>query len=176
MNKVEIKRNREKTVKEAIEMYNRLKNLTGLTGVKLNYAVNRSMLQLQPVCEAFSPDKVIPTSKGYKSYLTALNEAYKALATTDGKTRTRIAGDNEIFDTDTNSPAAIEIRAELKNKYAKEIDQREKDIQDYSELLNSACPEFKLFKIKPSDIPEDATKEVWDAISDLIDYESDTTN
>ncbi|MHC1775727.1 MAG: hypothetical protein AB9834_09970 [Lentimicrobium sp.] len=181
MKKPEIKTNSKLTNLEVLQLYSDLKALKSVPGIKLNYAISRTIRSLKPLAEAFTTEQMIPKSTGFLQYEEALTKAYSDISARGGKgPKTRIvqtpAGEYETFDIDINADDVKEARAALQEEHSAAIADRKQDVKDYNEWLMLACEEeFHLHKIALSEIPQFDTidyKSLWDACALLIEDES----
>jgi len=171
MLKPNIKKERPLSNFEVIRLYIDLTELSGITGLILNYQINATRRSLKPLYEAYQQDELIPKSAEYKDYEKELNALYTKLATPEGAKlpRTRNNGnDGEILDLDINADNVVNERIKLQGKYVNTILERQKQNLEYKEWLQEPCKdEYKLFKIKSSYLPDN--KQIWDACTLLID-------
>ncbi len=178
MKKPEVKKDRKLTNLEVLQLHAGLKNLHSVPGIKLNYAISRTIQNLKPLVEAFDQDKLIPKTDGFKKYESELRKAYEVLSSGGkGKPKTRIIqtpnGEVETLNIDINGEEAKEIRARLQEEYFDVIESRKADAKEYNEWLHQECEEeFKIHKVLLSEMPQDETadyKALWDACSLLIE-------
>lgn len=163
---------------EVQNLFNTLSNLQPVPGIKLNYAIARTILNLKPLVKSFHQDKLIPTLPEYKKYEEELKAMYEGFAKDEkGHVKTKHSKSPsgemvEEFDVDINAPEVVKARTELTEKHKKAIDDRKEQAKLYNEWLEQDCEEeLKLHKIKREDIPESEqiTKNIWVAIDLLID-------
>lgn len=158
---------------EVLEMYHGLKNLKGIEGIKLVYAINRTVAWLKPIAEAFSQEELIPIPDGYKKYQAELREFYEKMVTNeDGSKRTRVVqGPDgkpmEQLDVSFSDPKVIAGKAKIDKKHEKAIADYQKDIEEYNQFLNKECEEeIRLFMIPLAYAPD--KKEQYDVIAPLV--------
>lgn len=177
MLKPSIKKDRELTNFEIIRHYIDLTELTGVTGLKLNYQINATRRSLKPLYEAYQQDELIPKSVEFKEYEEKLSELYKQLATPEGAKlpKTKNTGnEGEVLDIDTNSDIVVTERIKLQSKYVNSIVERQNQLKEYNNWLQEPCKDdYKLFKVKTSELPDN--KKVWDVCTFLIEDEEDTS-
>jgi hypothetical protein len=181
MNKPEIKKNSKLTNLEVLQLHADLKALKIVPGIKLNYAIARTIQNLKPLAEAYSIDLLIPKSEAFLRYEEALRKAYADLSASGGtRPKTRIVqtpgGEYETFDIDINSEEAILLRAKLQMEHSQAIEGRKADVKEYNEWLISECKDkFRIYKVSLSEMPQHELpdyKALWDACSLLIEEES----
>jgi hypothetical protein len=177
MKKPEIKKDRKLTNLEVLQLHAGLKNLRAVTGLKLNYAISRTIQNLKPLVEAYDQEKLIPKGEAFKKYEQELRKEYEKLASAGGgKPKTRIMqtanGEFETLDIDFNGVDAINVRASLQQEYAEAIEQRKADVKEYNDWLNEECgDDVKLHKIQLSEMPQNESedyKTLWDACHLLV--------
>lgn len=173
MKKPQIKKERKLRNIEVLQLYHGLKNLKGLTGIKLVYAVNRTMNWLKPIAEAFAQEELIPMPEGFKKYQQELRELYeKSVTSEDGtrKVKTVLNQDGmpvETLDVNFNDPKVISGKAAIEKKYSAAIKEYQKDIDEYNQFLNKECEEeVKLCLIPLAYAPD--KKEQFDVVAPLI--------
>lgn len=172
MKKPEVKKTGKLTNLEIINLYSNLKKLKQVPGLKLNYAISRTIAKLKPLAEAYDMDKLIPKEEDFVEYETTMADKYKEIA--DGRTKiiNNQTGEYEALDLDINSEAVVKARREIQEKYAEAITNRKKDIKEYSEWLLTECEDdYELFKVKMDDVPGTAEnlKDIWDVCALLIE-------
>ncbi len=180
MKKPEIKQDRKLTNLEVLQLYAELKNLKNAPGLKLNYAISRTIQSLKPLAEAYDQDKLIPKSEQFRKYEEELRKAYETIASGgSGKPRTRMiqtpSGEFETLDIDINGEEAKQARVKLQEEYSAAIEERKANVREYTEWLNQECEdEYRIYKILPSEMPQDETadyKALWDACILVIENE-----
>lgn len=169
----EIKKDRKIRNIEVLELYHGLKNLKGVTGIKLVYAINRTVAWLKPIAEAFSQEELIPVPEGYAKYQQELRQFYEKLATNDdGTRRTRIVSGPdgrplEQLDISIGDPKVLAGKAKIDKKYEEEIASYQKEIDEYNKFLNAECTEdIRLYFIPLAYAPD--KKEQYDIVAPLI--------
>lgn len=168
-----IKKDRKFKNIEVLELYHGLKNLKGVQGIKLVYAINRTIAWLRPIAEAFSQEELIPMPESYKKYQQELREFYEKMVTNeDGSKRTRVvAGPDgrplEQLDVSFSDPKVIAGKAKIDKKHEQAIKDFQQDIDEYNAFLNKECDEeVRLYYIPLALAPE--AKEQFDIVSPLI--------
>ena len=153
-----------------INIYNRLKNATGLEGLELLHARKRTMNFLEDFMTSSDEETVIPEDKKFKEYRDALSKAYEKAA--GGKTKsTMMPGPGGVpqelksWDLDFNDPKVRKIKEDLDAKYKVAIDARKKDEEKYKKYLEEQ-EEVSLFYIPLKWAP--TTQAQFDAVSDLL--------
>jgi len=173
MKKPQVKKDRKLRNIEVLQLYNALKSLKGVQGIKLVYAINRTVNWLKPVVEAFSQEELIPMPSEFQKYQRELREFYeKSVTTQDGikKLKTVFAPDGtpvEQLDVDFKDPVVIAGRVALDKKYDEVIREYQKEIDEYNQFLNKECEEEIKFYIIPLAYAPDK-KEQFDAVAPLI--------
>jgi len=180
MKKPEIKKDRKLTNLEVLQLHAELRNLKSVTGLKLNYAISRTIQSLKPLAEAYDQEKLIPKSEQFKKYEEELRKAYEGIASGgSGKPKTRMVqtptGEIETLDIDINGEEAKQARAKLQEEYSVTIEERKSDVREYTSWLNQECEdEFRIHKISFSEMPQNETtdyKALWDACILLVENE-----
>jgi len=173
MNTPQIIKNRRMRNIEVLELYHGLKNLKGVQGIKLVYAINRTIAWLKPIAEAFSQEVLIPVPESYRKYQQEMREFYEKMVTNeDGSKRIRIVeGPNgqplEQLDINLSDPKVAAGKSKLDKKHEKAIVDYQKDIDDYNEFLRKECEEeIKLYMIPLAYAPD--KKEQYDIVAPLI--------
>jgi hypothetical protein len=173
MKKPEIKKNRKLRNVEVMELYHALKGVKGLQGIKLVYAVNRTVNWLKPIVEAFAQEELIPMPEDINKYQKELREFYERIAKAeDGsrKLKTIINNDGmpvELLDIDFNNPFNINGKAEIDKKYDKAIKDYQTEIEKYNLFLDKECEEeIRLYSIPLAYAPDN--KEQFDIVAPLI--------
>ncbi|MFH1118272.1 MAG: hypothetical protein V1775_00505 [Bacteroidota bacterium] len=184
MKKPEIKKDRKLTNLEVLQLYADLKNLKSIPGLKLNYAISRTIQNLKPLTEAFDQEKLIPKSELFKKYEEELRKAYETIASGgSGRPKTRIVqiptGEFETLDIDINGDEAKQSRAEMQEEYSGAIEERKTDVREYTAWLNQECEdEFRIFMIRLSEMPDSGTedyKQLWDVCGVMVLEEASET-
>ncbi len=180
MKKPVVKRDRKLTNLEILQLHAELKALRNVPGVKLNYAIARTLQNLKPLVEAYSQDQLIPKSEEFIKYENELKKAYEQFASKgSGAPKTKILvtpqGEMESLDIDINSEEVKEARAKLQLKYTKAIEERKAQISEYNDWLGMECEDdYKIWKVDYSEMPQenDNYKQLWDACFILIKEET----
>ncbi len=173
MKKPEIKHNRKMTNHEVLVLYHGLKSLKGVSGLKLVYAINRTMRYLKPLAEAFAQEALIPMPVDFKNYQEELKEFYKKSVTTaDGTPRIKVdvlpdGQTMERYDVDFNDRIVVAEKAKIDAKYAAVITAYQAEVNEYNNFLDQECEEeIKLHYVPLKYAPED--KEQYDIVAPLI--------
>lgn len=158
---------------EVLELYYGLKSLKGVQGVKLLYAINRTIAWLKPIAEAFSQEELIPAPEGMVAYQKELREFFEKMAMSkDGSKRFRVVqgADGrpvEQLDVDLSDPVAIAGKAKIDKKYEAIIKAYQAEIEQYNQFLNKECEEeIRLFYVPLAHAPD--KKEQYDVVAPLI--------
>ena len=135
------------TKSELFELYVGLKSITNLKGVKFNHAIARNINKIEPEIKALQ--KSLEASDEFNEYEKKRVELAKEHAKkVDGEplleNNRYIMEDKEAFD------KAFE---EFKLDYTEVIEAREKQAEDYNELLEEDT-DIELYKIDLENIPE----------------------
>jgi len=184
MNKPEIKKYRKLTNLEVLQLHHDLKSLKAVPGIKLNFAIARTLQSLKPLVEAYDQEKLIPKSKDFLQFEEEIKDGYTALASEGGKKpKTKIvqspAGEYETLDFDINGERAQELRTNLKKKFEKALDDRTHQVTDYNNWLNQECEdEYRVFMVRLSEMPDsnlENYKQLWDICGVMVMEEATET-
>lgn len=150
-----------------IDILNLSLNLSNidLKGVKISYAIARNIAILKPEAEALLKAK--EPSNDFKVYDNERVEIAKKYAKKDENGEPVIKDDTYVFD---NKEAFDKEVAKLQKLHAKAIEEREKQINDFKDLLEKETP-IELHKVNITDIPEDITSQQMLAIYQIIEDE-----
>lgn len=146
---------------ELIELYDGLSNLKGLKGVKINYAIQRTLNSLKGEVEAIQksgepPEGFIGFEKERLDLAKEHAEKKNGEPVVEGNRY--VIGNEKKFAKDFES---------LKKKYKKEIIEAEDKQKEYLESLNDKV-EAEVHEINKDDLPDDITTEQMKAIYLLI--------
>lgn len=137
------------TKQELIVLYRNLNNLGSLSGPKIAYAIARNINKIKPEMEAI--DKSIEASDEYKAFENKRLELVKEHCKKDENGELIIKDGN--YDVEDSYAAVYE---DLKKEHADVLAAREKQIEEYNELLDTEVS-IDLFKVKFDSLPEDIT-------------------
>jgi hypothetical protein len=170
---------------EVINLHKTLSKMKPVPGIKLNYAIGRTILNLKPLVKSFEQDKLIPVLPEYKKYEDALKAMYEGFAKDEnGKVKTKVSRSPEgepieELDVDINNPDVIKARATLSEVHKEAIEDRKEQAKLYNEFLMEDCiEEIKLHKVAKSEVPDSEliTKDVWVIIDPLLSETGDVSS
>jgi len=145
---------------ELLELYSALdlKELNNLAGVKFSYAVAKNLNSLLP--DIKSIEATLKFSKLYDAYEKERIELAKKHAKKEaGKPVKEIVIENgrkiERFVLENTEKFNKELEV-LRTKHKKALDEREKQISQYEDLLKEEV-KVKLYKVNLKDVPKDIT-------------------
>lgn len=158
---------------EVLKLHHDLIHLKGVSGIKLVYAIHRTIAWLKPIAEAFSQEKLIPMPEAYAKYQKEIHDFYKKVTTNqDGSLRTiMLPGPDgkpvESFDLPFEDPEFLAEKSRIEQKHEKAILEYKKEIEDYNQFLNKECDEeIRIFFIPVAYAPEN--KDQFDVVAPLI--------
>lgn len=175
----EVDLKKKPTTNEIFGMYKDLIELKHVPGVEANTSISRTIVSIKPYYEQYTMEKIAQKSEDFEKYEKALEEGLKKFATPKGEKeprfRTGVKDDREYrqLDIDFNSKEIQKFRSDLEVEYAKAIKEREEQLKQFSEWMNSECTlPIELHKVKMSLMPknpETNLKPLFDALFFLFD-------
>ena len=152
---------------QLFELFNALNTVTGLSGVRFNYAIAKNIATLKP--EILSLQEALKASEEFNKYDTERIEIAKKHAKKDenGEPIKQNVGTQEQFIIEDKELFDKEFEA-LKEAHKEVYEARLKQLKDFEDLLEVENP-VVLHKIKLSDIPEDIKTEQLAGIYPLIE-------
>ena len=152
---------------ELLNLYQVLSSVSELKGVKFSYFVVKNLGLLER--EIKNLEEVIKASKDYYEFEEKRIELAKKHAKKDdkGEPKTKEVDGKKVFDMKSQIAFDKEFK-ELQKKNKKTLEEREKQIKEYNELIEQDS-DIKLHKIKLSDIPEEINVSQMKAIESLIE-------
>jgi hypothetical protein len=157
---------------EIIKLYNSLQKLGNLKGVKFSYSIARNIDKLTPIIKSLQ-DAAKPTEEYIKYDKERAELAEKhAKKNKDGKPNieTNIDNNTQSYQIEDQEKFEKELK-KLQSKYKKEIDYRNKQIKEQTELLEEES-NFVPYKIKQKNLPEDISVEQLSSIFQIIEDEN----
>ena len=142
MKKPEISRTKGLTNGQVIELYHSLKNLKGVSGKNVLFAINRTLESLRPVAMALDHSNLIPKPERFKDYE---NEIREEVAAAKEKLLQENPNSPALIQTETgvelraDSLIALSILKRLKEKHKSIIDEYSKDVAEYKEFIVKEC-------------------------------------
>jgi len=151
---------------DILDLYNGLQAVSNLPGAKWAYAVARNITKLRPEIEALQ--KAFTAGKEFLDYnKKRMDLAKKYAVKVDGKPKTIKVGSTEEYLIDDEAKFNRELD-KLKKKYKKAIEERQKEVDDFNEILKEEI-EIDLYMINSDYIPEGITPAQVSAIMPVID-------
>jgi hypothetical protein len=162
------------TYEDIRRIFIRLDKVTGLEGIKVLFARDRTLKNMKSLYESTDPETVIPLSQGFKDYEGELRKIYEKFATVDGQVKTKnslVDGyPQETLDFNPNDPELKKAKAKLDAKHKDDIEFRKEQEQKYRDFLKTTVDEkkdpIKIFYIPLNLAPTDQFK--FEALSPLI--------
>ncbi len=154
--------------KDIVQLYNNLKELGNLEGVKFAYFVVKNMKILQSEIAVF--EDIIKPSEKYVEYEQKRLDICKKYAEKDENGNCKIEND-KFVGCENNEEFNKEIQ-QLNNEYAEVILKRNQQLKEIEQILEEENNNIKLMKIKVEDIPKNITVKQMMVINDLIDENS----
>ena len=151
------------TKQKLVELYQNLKNLGELKGVKFAYGVAKNIGIIQPEIEALQ--KAINPTEDFSLFEKERIELAKNHSKKDDKGNPII--ENNQFIMEDTEKFSKEFEA-LKENHKEAIYKREKQTEDYNNLLKEEI-EINLYKIKISDVPQDISAKQLEGIFGIIE-------
>ncbi len=156
---------------ELIQLYNTLHSVGNLKGVRFAYAVSKNIHKIKPHIESLQ-DSVKPSEEFQKYDKERLELAEKhAKKNKDGQPNkiTDLDNNTQSYDIENEEKFQKELK-KLQSKYKDALEEREKQIEKYKELLQEEA-DVELYKIKVEDLPEDITPQQMTNLFMIIDDE-----
>lgn len=147
-----------------VELYNALKSVGHLKGVKFGYTVARNLRIITPVIDDLQKS-LEPTEK-YNKYDEARAKLAEKHADKDENGKA-IIKNNTYTVTENKKIFEKEINA-LQVEHAEAFKEREQQIEDYKKLLQEET-KLDLFKVKFSELPNEITANEIDALFEIIE-------
>lgn len=156
-----------KTTKgKLFELQEALNNVSNLRGAKFVYAAAKNKRKIDTECEDIS--KVIEPTEEYKPILEKENELIMKHCLKDPEGNPIPNNQGNFFVPPKNKNAFEADRNKLKAEYKEIFDKREKQVEDYKELLKDEI-EIELHMVKEEDLPEDITAGQLTGIMDMVE-------
>lgn len=149
--------------KKILDLYNGLMKLSGLKGVKFNYAVAKNVGILEPEVKAFQ--KAIEPSQAYQKFDEVRAELAKKHAIKNEDKTPMFVDDAYVMEDQAAFDTAFE---ELKGKHKEVVEERENQIKEFNELMEKETY-VTLFKVKYDQIPEEITTEQMKVVYPIIE-------
>jgi len=153
--------------REILELYNKLKGLGDLKGVKFSYAVAKNISLLEREVKIIQES--IKPSPEYSEYQQKRASIAKENSKKDenGKAITFIDENESVnYAIADQSKFDKEIEA-LQKKYKKSLDERDGQIKEFNELIETDT-KIELHKIDIDDVPKDISVKQMEAIQGII--------
>jgi len=150
---------------EALNLYNGLQAVSNLPGAKWAYAIARNIAKLEPEIKALQ--KAYTPSEEFVAYdKERLKLAQKYSIKEKGEPKTIKVGITEEYLIDDKDKFNQEL-IKLQKKHKKIIDERQKQLDDFNEILKEEV-EIDLYMIDSGYIPEEITPAQVSAIMAVI--------
>ena len=154
------------TKTEIIQLYQALKKLGNLSGVKFAYAVSKNINLIEPEIKSF--EKALEASDEFTKFEEKRMALVEKFAKKDEKGEKLIKNNEyEIEDLEQFNKEFEALKEENKEVY----DARQKQIDEYNDLLKSEST-LELHKISISDVPQNITVSQMTSISSLVTEET----
>lgn len=154
---------------EIINLYQVLGTMGKLVGAKFAYAVAKNLNILEQEITAL--DKALKMSEGYKAYDSARVELAKKHSKKDEKGEPEVVTDPKtgmtqfvILDMETFDKEVEELKKDHKDA----LEEREKQIRDYKELLETES-RVELYKVNLEDVPKEISVEQMAQIYQIVE-------
>ena len=108
-----------------------------LSGLFIIHKLSKNMDKLEKVARHIKPETLMPESKEYKEYTDKIRTLYAK----HSKGKTKMVGGREIMDIEGNEKAFAKDVQSVNKEYAKAIEERQKQIDDYNEFLEKETDE-----------------------------------
>jgi len=158
------------TRQELLELWHGFPVLANLRGFKLGYAVARTKTKLRPEIEAL--DEALKPDAAFQKYEERRMELCRKYVQKDPQGNPVVSGNEFVFG--ENREAFDAEMVPLQVEYAGTIEERKKQIADYSDGLKEKIT-VEVHQIAPVDVPEDATVGQVDVLYRLIKAEEQKT-
>jgi len=151
------------TNNDLLNLYQALSNLKGLSGVKFCYGIVKNINLLKPEVEAIQ--KTIEPKEDFQKYEKERIELAQKHAKKKEDGTPIIEGNRYVLENQKEFEKEFE---KLRNKHKKALEEREKQIKEYENLLKEEA-NIKLYKVSLEDLPQDIKIEQMLAISPIIE-------
>jgi len=153
--------------KDAIDQYNKLKEVKGLSGFKINYAIKKNLALLKPEIDILTKQEteIEDITKPFKEAVN--NEIIKL---SGGKT-TIVEGKPGYVVPKDKVLAFEKFQLEQRKKHQKSFAKQEVELKKYKKFIEETESPYTPWLIDIEDVPEDINTEQMDAIYDLIKHE-----
>jgi formate dehydrogenase maturation protein FdhE len=150
---------------ELISLYQALNKLGNLKGVKFAYGVSKNISIIKPEIELL--EKSATMTDEYKEFEEERIKMVEKFAKKDDKGKPIMV--NDVYDIEKDNQKELNKAFEvLKSEHKKAFEAREKQVQEYNELLKTDST-IKLFKISLGDIPNEITVAQMHSISEIVE-------
>jgi len=158
--------------KEILQLYNALQDVSNLSGVKFAYAVSRNINKVKPTLNSL--EEAINPKEEYKEFESKRVELAKKYAKKNENgepvTNTDLDNNTKTYEIE-NQKAFQKEMTKLQKEYAQAITNREKQIEEYKNLLEEET-QIDFYKIKKENLPEDITAQQLTGIFAIIEDEN----
>jgi len=148
---------------EALNLFSNLSEISGITKTKFNFAIARNISILKP--EIMALQKALEGTKEFKEVDKKRIELAEKHSQKDDKGKPVMFQNRYILKDQAGFEKELE---ELKAKDKKIWAEREKQVEEYDELLKTKS-DFKPYKLSMKDVPEDLETTVMKAVYPLLD-------
>ena len=148
---------------EILNLFKSLNQLGALKGVKFAYGVSKNLNILKPEIESL--EKANEASDKFKEFEKARIDLIKEHCKKDDKGKEVIENNEYVVEDKKEWEKAFN---KLKKEHQGSVDEREKQIKDYMELLKTDS-KVDLYKIKLSDVPNEITTMQMNSIINVIE-------
>ncbi len=153
------------TKQEVIGLYKALNQLGNLKGVKFSYGVAKNLAIIKPEIESL--EKASTPTEEYMNFEKVRISMVEQFAKKDEKGVA--VQENNVYIIEDGKQEEMESAFEaLKSEHKEVFDGRQKQIEEYSELLNSEST-ISLYKVNLADIPADISVQQMNSIMPIVD-------
>ena len=148
--------------KEVITLSNQLSTLSGLKGVALSVAIVKNKKLLDAEKDALTEG--VKATEKYNEYDTKRIELAQKHAQKDEDGKPKVEGNTFVMEDMEAFNKELDV---LREEYKEELDARDKQIEEFNELLEKESS-VELVQVTKEDLPEDITVAQMEIISSFL--------